>query len=128
MPELPEVECLRRSLEPHLVGRTVARAVLRRRDICEVFAESGRRRASPDLLQGRTIARLDRCGKQLAIIAEDGAVLLVHLGMTGQLLFSPSPLKGGPGRGGPTAVPSHVHAIWDLTDSGSLVGKLMFRD
>jgi formamidopyrimidine-DNA glycosylase len=133
MPELPEVECLRRSLEPHLVGRTVSRAVLKRRDICEVFAPSGRRRASPaDLLEGRTIARLDRRGKQLAIIADDGAVLSVHLGMTGQLLFTPSPMGGASGRDGRTPAiteaRSHVHAQWELTESGSPVGRLMFRD
>jgi formamidopyrimidine-DNA glycosylase len=119
MPELPEVECLRRSLEPHLVGRTVSRAVLRRRGICEVF---GRRKASPvDLLEGSTISRLDRRGKQMAIIAESGAVLSVHLGMTGQLLFSSCSGSAAPEQ-------SHVHAIWDLTASGSSVGKLMFRD
>lgn len=132
MPELPEVECLRRSLEPHLVGRTVRRAVLRRRDICEVFGESRPRRATPvDLLEGCTITRLDRRGKQLAIIAGDGAVLSVHLGMTGQLLFSP-PTRDGPDdqsrSSKSAAAQSHVHATWELTESGSPVGKLMFRD
>jgi formamidopyrimidine-DNA glycosylase len=127
MPELPEVECLRRSLEPHLVGRTVARAQLHRRDICEVF--DGRRATPSHLLEGLTISQLTRRGKQLAILTHQGPLLLVHLGMTGQLLFTPSPLGGGPGRGGrnPSA-PNHIHATWRLSTNGAESGHLLFRD
>jgi formamidopyrimidine-DNA glycosylase len=122
MPELPEVESLRRSLEPHLLGRTVASAALRRRDICESYRAGRRTRTTPaDLLEGVTIERLLRHGKQLAIIADSGAVLCVHLGMSGQLLFSPSPPRGGPERGRPT---SHIHALWTLQPTG----HLYFRD
>ncbi len=130
MPELPEVECLRRSLEPHLIGRTVSRAILRRQDICEVFTESRRaRHATPaDLLQGLTISHLHRRGKQLAILSHQGPLLVVHLGMTGQLLFSPSPPGGGPGwgrRNRASPKQTHVHATWTLSNSA---GQLLFRD
>jgi formamidopyrimidine-DNA glycosylase len=155
MPELPEVECLRRSLEPHLLGRTVTYAALLRRNICEVFSEPRRRRATPaDLLEGHTILQLQRRGKQLAIISKSGAVLCVHLGMTGQLLFqspcaprSPSALAEGvaessrPGAAYGPGNPrnqaansqtaerkSHIHALWHLSDSHGPIGQLFFRD
>jgi formamidopyrimidine-DNA glycosylase len=129
MPELPEVECLRRSLEPHLIGRTISSATLRRRDICEVFTESRPRRATPaDLLQGLTISELHRRGKQLAILSQEGPLIVVHLGMTGQLLFSPSPPGGAPGwgrRSRATPDHTHVHATWILSKGA---GQLLFRD
>jgi formamidopyrimidine-DNA glycosylase len=129
MPELPEVECLRRSLEPHLIGRTISSATLRRQDICEVFTESRPRRATPaDLLQGLTISELHRRGKQLAILSQQGPLLVVHLGMTGQLLFSPSPPGGGPGwarRKSSASKQTHVHALWTLAKDA---GQLLFRD
>ena len=123
MPELPEVECLRRSLEPHLLGRTITAATLHRRDICEVFGS--RRRVTPaDLLQGLTISELGRRGKQLSILSSEGPVLILHLGMTGQLLFSPSPPRGGPRRGDQESPASdHIHATWTLPN-----GQLRFRD
>jgi formamidopyrimidine-DNA glycosylase len=129
MPELPEVECLRRSLEPHLIGRTVSRATLRRQDICEVFTDCRPRRATPaDLLQGLTISELHRRGKQLAILSHEGPLLVVHLGMTGQLLFTPSPAYGGRGRrNGSSNDQTHVHATWTLS-KGSDSGQLLFRD
>ncbi|MEO1008829.1 MAG: bifunctional DNA-formamidopyrimidine glycosylase/DNA-(apurinic or apyrimidinic site) lyase [Planctomycetota bacterium] len=127
MPELPEVETLRRSLEPHLVGRTVAAATLHRRDIAVApgdppggFARQRtparpRRLARDQMLAGAVIAGLERRGKQLAIIATDGRAIRVHLGMSGQLLRA---ARAGrlPG--------DHVHATWRLDDGG----RLVFRD
>jgi formamidopyrimidine-DNA glycosylase len=125
MPELPEVQCLRRSLEPHLLGRTITRAVLCRRDICELF--EGRKATPAHLLEGLTIDRLDRRGKQLAMISREGPLLLVHLGMTGQMVFSPSPLRGGRG-GGDRTREAHIHAHWTLEHNGTRAGHLHFRD
>lgn len=114
MPELPEVETVRRTLEPHLVGRRVARADLRRPDIL-------RGDSSPAaLLQGATIHALQRRGKQLAILASSRAakprILLVHLGMTGQLIHHA-------GKADPLST-THVHALWTLSGGGTL----LFRD
>ena len=113
MPELPEVESVRRSLAP-LVGRRIARAHLLRADICE--PEPGARRGPHAILQGATVDALDRRGKQLAIIARDDRVLVVHLGMTGQLRLL--------GPGSPPDRTDHIHARWNL-DDGS---RLVFRD
>ena len=123
MPELPEVERVRMSLRPHLMGRRVARAVLHRADICESFAQRRaglvRVEASPAaLLQGDEVAAMERHGKQLAIIGASGRVLSVHLGMSGQLLWL---------RVGQPLPATHVHAEWAIRD-GKGAGTLVFRD
>lgn len=111
MPELPEVEHLRRSLESFLTGRRVQAARLHRLDICESFRVDRRGTLAPartlptDLLEGLTIASLHRHGKQLAIIAQQGPVLLVHLGMSGRLTHAAGP---------PPKPALHVHASWVL--------------
>lgn len=87
MPELPEVEHLRRSLEPHLVGARITEVRVHRRDIVRI---AGTRKAVRGvkpamLLEGDRIARLIRRGKSMAIVGEAGGVLGVHLGMTGMM-------------------------------------------
>jgi len=133
MPELPEVECLRQSPLPSLLGRRVRSATLFRADMLEVVATTPRRNSphhstTPPgttidsgelLLQGCRITALRRHGKQLALLGVIRArcrVLVVHLGMTGQVRYFP------PGRA--LDFLSHVHARWEL-DSG---GTLVFRD
>lgn len=111
MPELPEIEHLRRSLEPTLPGRRVTGVAVRRRDVVHVPGHACSLRAA--LLGGGKIRHLARHGKQLAIVVHDGRALCVHLGMSGQLIHSPRP---------PTA--AHVHLRWRL-DDGSY---LSFRD
>ena len=110
MPELPEVERVARTLAPIIVGRRVAWADLRRRDVVEGEA-SGRA-----LLEGATITRVQRHGKQLAIIAGDGRALVVQLGMTGQLTARRAEAGGADGAG--PSEDRHVHAIWDLVGEG----------
>lgn len=111
MPELPEVETLRRSLIPRLVGRTINTATLHRRDVLTL---PQRGRVLPEhLLVGGTITEIRRRGKQMAIIAGDQRVLLVHLGMTGQVRHARTPERE-----------KHTHATWTL-DDGS---HLYFRD
>ncbi len=117
MPELPEVEHLRRTLAPHIVGRRILVARLRRRDICESLHGTDLpriRHARPaHLLEGAIVDRLERRGKQLAIVATDERSLCVQLGMTGQLLWS---TRGGAPR-------SHTHALWIFNE-----GEVHFRD
>jgi formamidopyrimidine-DNA glycosylase len=113
VPELPEVETIRLALVPALVGRRVASVRLLRPDICT--PAPGAPCSPAGLLRGQRVRALDRRGKQLAIIADRG-ILLVHLGMTGSL----SAL--GPGQA--PARPNHLHAIWTLDDGR----RLVFRD
>ena len=85
MPELPEVETIRRHLAPHVEGRTL--------DALEVLDERWCRPLAPRELaaavDGRRVERLSRRGKYLVWELEDDAYLMLHLRMTGTLLFDP---------------------------------------
>jgi formamidopyrimidine-DNA glycosylase len=79
MPELPEVETTRRGLEPHLTGRCIRRAVLRRPDLrWPIPAEISRE------LPGQRIEAVQRRAKYLLLHAQSGSAIL-HLGMSGSL-------------------------------------------
>jgi formamidopyrimidine-DNA glycosylase len=85
MPELPEVETIRRNLAPHVEGRT-----LERLDILDPrWSRPLAPRELADALEGREIERLSRRGKYLVWELEGDAYLLVHLRMTGTLLLDP---------------------------------------
>jgi formamidopyrimidine-DNA glycosylase len=85
VPELPEVETIRRHLAPHVEGRTLRRL--------EVLDERWSRPLAPQELaaavEGRTVTGLARRGKYLVWELEDEVFLLVHLRMTGTLLLDP---------------------------------------
>lgn len=87
MPELPEVETVRRGLEAIVPGRRIAHV--------EVSGARTVRRQSPrelvERLEGRRFGTPDRRGKFLALPLEDDQVLVVHLRMSGQLLFAADP-------------------------------------
>jgi formamidopyrimidine-DNA glycosylase len=84
MPELPEVETIRRNLAPHVEGRRVTLEVLDER-WCRPLAPAELAAA----VEGRTVERLSRRGKYLVWELEDDAFLLMHLRMTGTLLLDP---------------------------------------
>jgi len=87
MPELPEVEVVRRGIAQWVVGRTISDAavfhpratrahILGERDFC-------------DRLAGRTIASVDRRGKFMWLVLDDDSAVVIHLGMSGQVLVQP---------------------------------------
>lgn len=78
MPELPEVETVRRGLAPVMEGQRIARAEVRRPDLRFPFPER-----FAEKLEGRTIVALDRRAKYLFADLDDGEVLVMHLGMSG---------------------------------------------
>jgi len=80
MPELPEVETIRRQLESHVVGKTIARA--------EVL-EPGMFEGDTKTLAGKKISGAGRVAKVLRILLDDGSALLVHFKLNGQLLLEP---------------------------------------
>jgi len=80
MPELPEVEVLRRSLEPLLRGRTIRRVEVRERRLRERVPRGFEAAAA-----GRRIEGLRRRAKYLLIDLSGGATLVIHLGMSGRL-------------------------------------------
>ncbi len=107
MPELPEVESVRRAIAPALEGRTLVDVEIddprltRPLDPVEVAAE----------LRGERVARVDRRGKYLIVRFESGRALLIHLRMTGSLRADA--LDGDP----------HRRALLALDDSTSVAYK-----
>jgi len=111
MPELPEVETIRRTLCPLVVGRKVVFVDVRRRDL--------RRTIPPGFesaLVGRTIVGADRRAKYLLLRLDDGLAWLVHLGMSGRLLWL---APGSPSDGA-----GHEHVVVTLDDGA----RIVFRD
>ena len=89
MPELPEVEVVRRGLDAHVVDKTISavrvhhpRAVRRH--------EAGPADLTARLLDSRIVGT-GRRGKYLWLTLDDGSALVVHLGMSGQMLLGPLP-------------------------------------
>lgn len=113
MPELPEVETLRRALQSRLHGHRIVKVDLHRRDIVR---GSSTRSA---LLKGRRIDGFVRHGKQLAMLAAGGppSCVCFHLGMSGTLILHLPSTAGAP------PLP-HTHAIWYLDDERAV----HFRD
>ncbi len=79
MPELPEVETVRRGLEPALVGRRITRLELRRDNLRFPFPPRFRQR-----LEGATVTALTRRAKYMLAHLSTGECLILHLGMTGR--------------------------------------------
>lgn len=82
MPELPEVETVCAGLRQHIIGREFAGVDVRRRDLrCQVPAEIEER------LLGKKVVAVNRRAKYILIELKSSDVLVVHLGMSGKLLF-----------------------------------------
>jgi formamidopyrimidine-DNA glycosylase len=82
VPELPEVETVRRGLEPVMAGRRIARAEVRRPDLRWPLPPR-----LADRLAGARVLRLRRRSKYILADLETGETLLVHLGMSGRVLI-----------------------------------------
>jgi formamidopyrimidine-DNA glycosylase len=102
VPELPEVEEVRRSLEPHIVGKRVTAVRVDRAD----FVVGG----PLDSIIGRRFETTHRHGKKLFCILDDGQTILIHLGMSGRIDVVPREAE----------ILSHTHVILTL-DSGQQV-------
>ena len=110
MPELPEVEHLRRHLHSCIQGATISKIQLYRPDVVNLSGSNPDQEENLEqqLLLGATIAKLDRHGKQMAIHAVDGRVLCVHLGMSGRIRL----IKPGDDLG----FEPHTHCTWSLQE------------
>jgi formamidopyrimidine-DNA glycosylase len=108
MPELPEVEVIRRDLEKEVVGKKIKtvevtglRSVRRHRNKKEFIG----------LLEGRKIVAVQRRGKYLVLRLDDPEAVVVHLGMSGQLLRAKSARE---------KAPKHTHVVITFTQGGLL--------
>ena len=108
MPELPEVETVRRRLEPALVGRSFERVEIHDPRLTRPFDPAG----VAAELEGERVVALDRRGKYLVVRFESGRVLLIHLRMTGTLRHDGD-------RESPSDGP-HVRAVVRLDDGSDV--------
>jgi len=108
VPELPEVETVRRDLDATIPGRLVVSvSVTGRRSVRRQSAD-----AFAGELLGRTCTGTARRGKYLLLVLDNGAVLVVHLRMSGQLLLD--------AQGADTPLVMHTHVVLDLDDGRQL--------
>ena len=108
MPELPEVETIKRDLEKEVVGKRVKQV-----DVSGL--RSIRRHKSKKQfighLEGKKLTAIERRGKYLIFRLDDGEVLVIHLGMSGQLLRA---------KGSKEPLAKHTHVVLTFTQGGQL--------
>jgi formamidopyrimidine-DNA glycosylase len=115
MPELPEVETVKRGLSPAMEGARIERLELRRGDLRFPFPEN-----FEDQVSGRTIIGLGRRAKYLLIDLDSGKTIISHLGMSGSFRIEHGPVSQTPGdfRYGRSKDEKHDHAIFHLEGKG----------
>ena len=108
MPELPEVETIKRDLDREVVGKRIKsvevagmRSIRRHPNKKHFIAK----------LEGQKITAVERRGKYLLVRLDGGDVLVAHLGMSGQLLRA---------KGGKEPVDKHTHVVFTFTQGGQL--------
>lgn len=105
MPELPEVETVRRGLMPRLVGRRIVRLQQRRRDLRVPLPAK-----FASKVEGRTIVGIDRRAKYLLIRLDDDQTLIVHLGMSGRMTLHDAESAAS------HPLDRHDHVVFDVDD------------
>lgn len=125
MPELPEVETVRRGLQPVLEGARLTKVEARRPDLRFPFPERFSER-----LTGRTITALGRRAKYLTMHVQDGPVLICHLGMSGSFRIETDDDGETQGvfhheRSKSTA---HDHVVFDVVAANGARSRVIFND
>lgn len=106
MPEMPEVETIKRIVEPQIVGLSIDSVITNHSQVI----------AYPDMyrfeqkMSGQTVNRMSRRGKYVTIHFNSGDSLVLHLRMTGQLLVTPSDYP----------MENHTHLIFNLSNGGQI--------
>ncbi len=118
MPELPEVETVRRGLAPVMEGATIDAVALRRPDLRFPFPPDFARR-----LTGRTILSLGRRAKYLTGDLDDGGVLVMHLGMSGSFRIEQDETDAVPGvfHRARSRDQTHDHVVFDLSSRARVI-------
>jgi formamidopyrimidine-DNA glycosylase len=111
MPELPEIEVLRRDLEKEIVGRRIKDVEVRPgTNAMKVISRHGRRKDFQDLLLGAKVERIDRRGRALLLELDNARTLVYELGRAGQLLKTSAS----------DDVATHTHIVIAFTIGGHL--------
>ena len=117
MPELPEVETVRRGLAPAMEGQVIARAQVNRPDLRWPFPPNMAER-----LTGAQVLRLRRRSKYILADLDTDETLLIHLGMSGRMLISGDPL--GQFVHDHPAPEKHDHVVLDMENGA----RITFND
>jgi len=130
MPELPEVETIKRELAPIVVGRSFSGVVLNWPKAVQIPSSE----AFSHCLMRKTIEKVDRRGKYLILRLSGGEALILHLRMSGSLLLRPSPGEPDPyfrtiflldnGLELCFRDPRKLGMIWLVQDENAVIGKL----
>ncbi|MCI5078026.1 bifunctional DNA-formamidopyrimidine glycosylase/DNA-(apurinic or apyrimidinic site) lyase [Oricola sp.] len=125
MPELPEVETVRRGLQPTMEGARISRVELRRPDLR--FPLPANLRAA---LEGRQIVALGRRAKYLTVELDDATVLVCHLGMSGSFRIEAGDAEATPGafhhaRG---KLAAHDHVVLHCLGSAGDTHRIIYND
>lgn len=113
LPELPEVEATRRSLEPWMTHAHFDEVEVRRRDLRRPFPRQFRAR-----LEGQSVLALSRRAKYLLATLSSGETLLMHLGMSGSFRIE---LLAAPATAVSFRAGSHDHVVFHMS-SGAIIG------
>jgi formamidopyrimidine-DNA glycosylase len=109
--ELPEVEVMRRDLEKEVVGKRIKAVEVRpHRNAMRIIRRHSRRKEFEERLAGKKITKVDRKGKYVLLPLEEGDVLVVHFGMSGQFL------RGTKRQ----SLPPHTHVVIEFVQGGDL--------
>ena len=106
MPELPEVETIKRVIEPQIQGLKIIKAIIKRPEVTAYpIADKFRKR-----ITGQTVLGMSRRGKFLMIQLDNGDQIIIHLRMTGRLLLVPHDYPEE----------KHTHIIFQLNNDQEL--------
>src|SRR5258705_10338792 len=125
MPELPEVETVRRGLQPVLEGARLVCVEARRPDLRFPFPEKFSER-----LAGKTIRALGRRAKYLTMQMEGGPVLICHLGMSGSFRIETSDSSEMPGifHHQRSKNSTHDHVVFHVVSPEGARSRVIFND
>ncbi|WP_455477177.1 bifunctional DNA-formamidopyrimidine glycosylase/DNA-(apurinic or apyrimidinic site) lyase [Bartonella sp. B41] len=121
MPELPEVETVRRGLAPILTGAKVMSVKINRQDLRFPFPE-----AFSERLVGRTVLELGRRAKYLLFYLSEGETVLSHLGMSGSWRLEKNVLRKKHYSTGKSIL--HDHLIMNVQAENGYVYRLVYND
>ncbi|TPL05176.1 MULTISPECIES: bifunctional DNA-formamidopyrimidine glycosylase/DNA-(apurinic or apyrimidinic site) lyase [unclassified Mesorhizobium] len=125
MPELPEVETVRRGLQPVLEGARLVKVEARRPDLRFPFPERFSER-----LTGKTVTALGRRAKYLTMHIENGLVLICHLGMSGSFRVEAAAGSDIPGtfHHERSKSAAHDHVVFDVVSPKHERSRVVFND
>jgi formamidopyrimidine-DNA glycosylase len=111
VPELPEIEVLRRDLEQEVVSKRIKDIEVRPgTNAMKIIPKHGRRKEFQDMLAGAKVEKVERIGKRLLLDLDNAHVLVVDLGESGRLVKTSSS----------QTIASHTHIVANFTIGGQL--------